>query len=1674
MDVESRTDDRSMWHEVEGCDQRPLVPRDLHLSNRRRIIDRTTVYAKVKEYWDIVVNTLWRLAEVHFAKLVLLILTVIAVDDICALNTVLVLFVGLAACFPSLANLLSVLLCGFLSVFSILRMVYQLRVIPSNLYTAMDHGKNGCSIDFPLFQNSTIRWLGFQTVSYVGTYVLYLILSIVFIAGYFLILYRQRHIRRLRGESYDSHTPIFPDADPKKWDSSLIDTFKFFLNYGYYKFGLEVSLTIMVLVAWGRMDFLGSLLLLWLIVFCVVSRRICRLLWRFFVIYVAATFVLQYVIFVGLPPILCFEYPWSTWLNTTHEDGLVSQNDNLVSFLDLASYSLSLKTHKLIGDFFLLIAVSCQEYAFRAEYSKTTPPAAGDNESVYRNGHYDFVDANPHYDFIIEQKNFVDFLKMAVFMYGHWFTVVMVFVAGLGGVSLFALGYIILAFMVLWKGTGLYTMKNYKRTLFIWKTILLYNVTVMFFKVVLQLVGCVFVDKLLNWCSFRQLFSIVCVSSASGSQDCYYFKGQDEFDKNCPVQKSETQIGFDTLAFLFLVMQLRILHSYYFQHCMLEFRAESVLINRGAALTNQLKRREMKEQDEQQQKKFIEIRDRTEKIREIYEQQQKRAGTGAFIPESYAQGSSVNYDDPFPEYDIQYLGKNAKRGGDYYMFEYDPNEDVPAEYIESFAPEVTPGATDSTKLDPAQILHTAIQRDLDIAQTLCAVRDAEKIDDENKRMIEAVSVGPSSAATATSSGENNLLKDAEEKNDDGGTENVSSASRYGEKAVIVLKFVRKLLHACLNWAATFLNRRSRDHRYVAFVLSKEKAILKKNFRQNLFDTKVPVESVREKFETSSLACVSCDSDIDRLEKDAMDNWQQKNVYSRIVIAIAYCISAHTDILCYIIAVIGHARCGGLISLVLPLLVFFWGTLATPRPPRIFWVVMIGYTQLCVITKFIFQFGFFSWNKTSAHIRTENAVDSWPGIVGVRKEDFYAFWDVVLLVALFFHRYVLRKMGLWKDVSSNQRAAEEDNAALSAAVSGDVETSERCNCSQQVTVQESGDNALVNVNEVSNTSLGNSDSETANPNENGIQSKKGGFISRLFYPIFHPEYRYIRDLYPFMFLLDVLCFFIIVFGFSSFGYGGSGSVVKDIQSNRVPITFVVMLIVLSIMIVIDRALPAWLNKTAQLLYVVKCIYLLVSAWQIRNGYPSLCVGNLITHSYGFANMIMFKIFMCLPFLFELRTSIDWAWTDTSMPIFDFFNMENFFATIYSLKCSRTYEQNFPAKRGEAKSHTVKYAMGIPVILILILILWGPLIAFALLNRIGTVLLPVSVQMTISLEGYPPLYSIEAQGIELENVSPQEYQKLTDMFSDPYNALDQKWVSRARQAVSFINEYSTGDILKIRFRPESERFWSISTDSLTALKYELERENKTVNTVVKLRFERTRVDSTKEPIVHSGQIVVPLLAGSQMRDDFLEVLNGVNGTKTEVTLLNALPPYVTIPNEGEIRPTYTLHSVMYESAVMASDTAFSNLTLSLSHQADAGMLWSCKLVENAVTRDKTLALDSVKYGNDSSVKYVQMVAFVDRVFPSLISKFAQGGIIAMYIALVLLIWQKVRGVLTNQPLDVIISEIPNPDHLLKICQDIYLVREAKDFVLEQDLYAKLIFLFRSPSTLIKWTRYKAKTE
>lgn len=49
----------------------------------------------------------------------------------------------------------------------------------------------------------------------------------------------------------------------------------------------------------------------------------------------------------------------------------------------------------------------------------------------------------------------------------------------------------------------------------------------------------------------------------------------------------------------------------------------------------------------------------------------------------------------------------------------------------------------------------------------------------------------------------------------------------------------------------------------------------------------------------------------------------------------------------------------------------------------------------------------------------------------------------------------------------------------------------------------------------------------------------------------------------------------------------------------------------------------MNHVAQTWYFFKAVYFLLSAYQIRCGYPTLVLGNFLTKAYGTANLFLFK-------------------------------------------------------------------------------------------------------------------------------------------------------------------------------------------------------------------------------------------------------------------------------------------------------------------------------------------------------------------------------------------------------------------------------------------------------------------
>ena len=80
----------------------------------------------------------------------------------------------------------------------------------------------------------------------------------------------------------------------------------------------------------------------------------------------------------------------------------------------------------------------------------------------------------------------------------------------------------------------------------------------------------------------------------------------------------------------------------------------------------------------------------------------------------------------------------------------------------------------------------------------------------------------------------------------------------------------------------------------------------------------------------------------------------------------------------------------------------------------------------------------------------------------------------------------------------------------------------------------------------------------------------------------------------------------------------------------------------------------------------------------------------------------------------------------------------------------------------------------------------------------------------------------------------------------------------------------------------------------------------------------------------------------------------------------------------------------------------------------------------------------------------------------------SIIGLYISVILVIGQFVRMNTTGLVAGIMWEELPCVNKVWRLCQDIYMCREGKEFELEEELVAKLTFLYRSPETMIKMTR------
>jgi hypothetical protein len=217
------------------------------------------------------------------------------------------------------------------------------------------------------------------------------------------------------------------------------------------------SLTIII-----RMDVFAIFYGIWLGAFLCLKRTTIAKIWISYLLYVSLLLPFQYLLCLGLPSVLCYQYPWSKAALPSDLENLF---DNLRTWMYLPDYDNSPQSSYLIADFFQLFFVWLQHAVFQIENSekinttaenssnnsefKITDIGGKNNELVYESVPYE---NNPFNDFISEAKTNLDKLKYIIYMYSYWVVLAIVFLTGTSRISILCLGYVILSFFFLWYG----------------------------------------------------------------------------------------------------------------------------------------------------------------------------------------------------------------------------------------------------------------------------------------------------------------------------------------------------------------------------------------------------------------------------------------------------------------------------------------------------------------------------------------------------------------------------------------------------------------------------------------------------------------------------------------------------------------------------------------------------------------------------------------------------------------------------------------------------------------------------------------------------------------------------------------------------------------------------------------------------------------------------------------------------------------------------------------------------------------------------------------------------------------------------------------------------------------------------------------------------------------------
>ena len=464
-----------------------------------------------------------------------------------------------------------------------------------------------------------------------------------------------------------------------------------------------------------------------------------------------------------------------------------------------------------------------------------------------------------------------------------------------------------------------------------------------------------------------------------------------------------------------------------------------------------------------------------------------------------------------------------------------------------------------------------------------------------------------------------------------------------------------------------------------------------------------------------------------------------------------------------------------------------------------------------------------------------------------------------------------------------------------------------------------------------------------------------------------------------------------------------------------------------------------NPSLQVFLLLKLLYLFFSGLQIYHGFPPIEMTGMqdLTRHPGKYTVQLYKVYRAIPFVFELRTILDWMCTMSSLDLDETFKLEDIYTRLYLVQCALISRKEH--RRGDSRSWDEKLLNGVLLFSLLLLIIFAPLLVFSSANPV-TVANPVtgaSIELTLSgPRGEWTLLTISSWNASMG-------------LSDDLTSY-----ARLRDARLIDSNDKPEDIQFIQMTNFSDSLWSISPPALRTLTTELfAPANDTFSALLEFTFTRP-LPATSPTISWT----IPIELSDDKRVEMGEFIQTTRG-RSNITLDGIVPMYWRLPATAspieitgkELRRSLTL-AVVNDNA---TNTRYFQAYVPIGDgEGGAPPLCDAVLTSNTTCN-------------------VAFVVISNRVFGGVFSSFS-FSIVSLYSLILFTFGQFIRLLFSNLVARIPYDDIQNADRLLALVESIYVARWKKEMRMEEILYRRLIKIMRTAPLLIELTKRDVEEE